>query len=198
MKRVIISSTGNKAFICPSCTNKTLYCIDHDVMRNTDVDYHDTFICDECGAELISEPQFDGSIKFVYMTDASTDIQFIECADLGRFQIPRWQVSELIKQIHDDIYSTASELLQTEDYGYDLNDISDMLFCDVKSTGGGRIHVELRAELSYDYMFELCQVCNEAITKYDEKAYFDIVDPGISEAFVDIKTASRNIYYRKH
>lgn len=54
-----------KMFDCPRCHNKTLVDIDNYVVRNADVDYHDQFVCDECGAELLSEPQVDGTIRFV-------------------------------------------------------------------------------------------------------------------------------------
>ena len=54
-----------KMFDCPRCHNKTLVDIDNYVTRNADVDYHDKFVCEECGAELLSEPQFDGTITFI-------------------------------------------------------------------------------------------------------------------------------------
>lgn len=52
-------------FTCPSCENKTLVSVDTEVKIPSDVDYHDKFICDECGEEFLSEPQFNGKIKFV-------------------------------------------------------------------------------------------------------------------------------------
>ena len=55
---------SNLSFTCPECGNKTAYCTDHDVHIPADVDYHDKFVCEECGAELYSEPQHNGKIKF--------------------------------------------------------------------------------------------------------------------------------------
>lgn len=60
-----------KMFDCPRCHNKTLVDIDNYVTRNADVDYHDQFVCEECGAELLSEPQFDGTIRFI--TESNRD-----------------------------------------------------------------------------------------------------------------------------
>lgn len=54
----------DKVFICPKCANKTLY----PVNGNKDIigiGYHDVCICDECGAELWAEPQFNYTVKFV-------------------------------------------------------------------------------------------------------------------------------------
>lgn len=59
-----MNNIHDKVFICPKCNNKTLY----PVKKNKDVvgvDYHEVCICDECAAELWSEPQFDGTVKFI-------------------------------------------------------------------------------------------------------------------------------------
>lgn len=54
----------DKVFTCPKCQNDTLI----PVNGNEDVvgiGYHDLCICDECAAELYSEPQYDNTVKFV-------------------------------------------------------------------------------------------------------------------------------------
>lgn len=59
-----MNNIHDKVFICPKCGNKTLYPIN----RNGDIigiGYHDICVCDECAAELWSEPQFDNTVKFV-------------------------------------------------------------------------------------------------------------------------------------
>ena len=63
MKRYIVSSY--RAFICPACHNPTLNDVDRAIYKNLDVDYHDKFVCDECGAEYLAEPRYDGTVKFV-------------------------------------------------------------------------------------------------------------------------------------
>ena len=71
MKKVIKSSKDViKSFECPLCGNHTLYDVDNDVYNPSfDVDYHDLFVCEECGNEVYSEPRPDGTIKFVYLDD---------------------------------------------------------------------------------------------------------------------------------
>lgn len=64
MRIIRASKGGNLMFTCPECGNKTACCVDHDVHIPADVDYHDKFVCEECGAELYSEPQHNGEIKF--------------------------------------------------------------------------------------------------------------------------------------
>lgn len=61
----------NIAFMCPACHNKTLYCVDKEVKIPANVGYHDYFVCDECGDEFLSEPQYRGDIKFVHPVEDS-------------------------------------------------------------------------------------------------------------------------------
>lgn len=59
-----MNNIHDKVFTCPKCTNKTLYPIN----GNEDmvgIGYHDICVCDECGAELWSEPQHDNTVEFI-------------------------------------------------------------------------------------------------------------------------------------
>ena len=54
----------DKVFTWPKCNNKTLYPVNgnEDIIG---VGYHEICICDECAAELYSEPQYDNTVKFI-------------------------------------------------------------------------------------------------------------------------------------
>lgn len=74
-RKKVQSATDSKilSFTCPVCQNKTVYSTEQDVHHVYEVDYHEHFICDECGTEFLSEPQYDGTIKFVQCTDEDQD-----------------------------------------------------------------------------------------------------------------------------
>ena len=58
----------DSVFVCPKCRNRTLYPVptDTDDIRDIiGIGYHDLCICEECGAELLAEPQSDNTVKFV-------------------------------------------------------------------------------------------------------------------------------------
>ena len=90
-----------------------------------------------------------------------------------------------MKDIQDDVLNATSDYLKNE-FGWDLNDIADMFFIDVDTTSDNRIKVEIRAELDYDDMIGLCNSLNDVLEPYDENAYFDMVDSGIAEAYVNL------------
>ena len=59
-----MNNIHDKVFTCPKCQNRTLYPVEvDDVTRLLGIGYHDLCICDECGAELLAEPQFDNTVK---------------------------------------------------------------------------------------------------------------------------------------
>ena len=59
-----MNNIHDKVFTCPKCTNKTLYLVNgnEDIIG---IGYHELCICEECTAELYSEPQYDNTVKFV-------------------------------------------------------------------------------------------------------------------------------------
>lgn len=90
-----------------------------------------------------------------------------------------------MKDIQDNILNAASDYLKNN-LGWNLNDVADMFFTDVDTTSDNRIKVEIRAELDYDDMVRLCNSLDDVLESYDENAYFDMVDSGIAEAYVNL------------
>ena len=94
-----------------------------------------------------------------------------------------WKVKKIIKDLNDDLYNKASKVLQSEDFGFPLEEIADYLVIEVEEIPEG-IRAEVRAELSYSGMTELADALNPIVSKYDKNAYFDMVAPGIMEAYI--------------
>ena len=67
-KEDMTNNIHDKVFTCPQCRSRTLYPVygNEDI---TGIGYHELCICDECGAELYSEPQFDFSVEFVELEE---------------------------------------------------------------------------------------------------------------------------------
>lgn len=97
-----------------------------------------------------------------------------------------YKQSEFIKQLTDELYNKASEVMQSEDFGYDLSEIADYLFVDVNETPDGVV-AEVRTELSFEGTWKLLDQLNPIVQKYDSDSYFDMVEPGINEAFIRMK-----------
>ena len=92
-------------------------------------------------------------------------------------------IHELIKEIHDTIYNVSSKYLKAE--GWDMADIADYFVADVQEVEPGVIRAEIRGELEYEQLSELCSQLDKVIAvKFDKDAYFEPVEPGIAEAYI--------------
>lgn len=94
-----------------------------------------------------------------------------------------YQVNELIKEIQDTVYNVASKYLKAE--GWDTSDIADYFVVDVQEVEPGVIRAEIRGELEYEQLSELCSQLDRVIAvEFDKDAYFEPVESGIAEAFI--------------
>lgn len=94
-----------------------------------------------------------------------------------------YQVNELVKEIQDTIYNVTSKYLKAE--GWEMSDIADYFVVDVSEAEPGVIRAEIRGELDYEELSDLCNQLDKVIAvKFDKDAYFEPVEPGIAEAFI--------------
>ena len=89
-----------------------------------------------------------------------------------------------MKAIHDKILNAASKRMQKSDMGFPLSEIADYLIVEEEETEDGALKIEVRCELDYNGMRKLAEVLDPIVARYDKNAYFDMVAPGIMEAFI--------------
>lgn len=89
-----------------------------------------------------------------------------------------------IKQIHDKLLNAASKRLQESDMGFPLDEIADYLIVEEEETEDGALRIEVRCELNHEGMTKLAEALDPIVARYDKNAYFDMVAPGIMEAFI--------------
>lgn len=286
-KSITASTNAELLFMCPKCHNEAVSDLDADVRKLADVGYHDRCVCNECGAQFVSEVKHDNKVKLVPVTDEEWDevkgsidsrygLSFDRIAEIYEFLddcggytdynqkiedvtdmfeispdvaesvVWDWSLNKeaewrdtvdeededadheedvvdeeglyaatntcnipanpeiieedeqintsitaarriSIKDLHDDVQDAAINWFKTSygDPDITLNDINEMLVVDINNADDGRTIVEVRAELSYDGMWELAEVLNPIVAKYDKEAYFDMEEPGIMTAYLD-------------
>lgn len=109
-------------------------------------------------------------------------VKYRPCSKVVAAKAP-YQVNELIKEIQDTVYNVASKYLKAE--GWDMSDVADYFVVDVQEVEPGVIRAEIRGELEYEQLSELCNQLDKVIAvKFDKDAYFEPVEPGIAEAFI--------------
>lgn len=93
--------------------------------------------------------------------------------------------------VEDDLYQLKAEVEnEVEKYmtseGFEPDEVKEYSAVDVYFDSKERdtAIVEVRAELSYDGLFELGLRLDKIVANYDEEAYFEPVEPGITNAYI--------------
>lgn len=93
--------------------------------------------------------------------------------------------------VEDDLYQLKFEIEdEVKKYmisqGFESKEVKDYSVVDIYFDSKERdtAIVEVRAELSYDGLYELGLKLNKIIANYDEDAYFEPVEPGITNAYI--------------
>ena len=93
--------------------------------------------------------------------------------------------------VEDDLYQLKAEIEhEVEKYmtseGFEPDEVKEYSAVDVyfDSKERDRVIVEVRAELSYDGLFELGLRLDKIVANYDEDAYFEPEEPGITTAYI--------------
>lgn len=197
-------------FQCPACQTKALVDVDNEVRRLLDIDYQDRFVCEECGEEFIGEVGYDLKPKFTKIADnvesatntcgiAARPDQLKKLEDeVVSAATPPYRKREIVKSLQDKLINRCAKWFR-DDFGHmddselaeflpelGYNDLNDMFVVEVTLEDDGRIRAEVRAELSYDGLYDLGEACNPIVQKYDKEAYFDMDQPGIMSAYLDL------------
>ena len=75
--------------------------------------------------------------------------------------------------------------MMSPNFGFYEDEVDEYSKVDI-SINGHRVCVEVRAEVDYDGLMDLCEALNPIVKKYDKDSYFEPVEPGIIAAWLDI------------
>lgn len=89
-----------------------------------------------------------------------------------------------LSALHQEIQDAVISWMITK-CGFSELEAKDYSYIEVEETDDHRIHVEVRAELSYDSMLRLSETLDSIVTRYDRYAYFEQVTSGIMECYIE-------------
>ena len=93
--------------------------------------------------------------------------------------------SDIILKLKEELKSAVTDTMLSEELGFYENEVEQYSAVDVY-VKDNNIVCEIRAEVSYDGLMELCDKCNLVVEKYYKDAYFDPEEPGIATAYIPI------------
>lgn len=93
--------------------------------------------------------------------------------------------------IHDVVYAELTDIMTSPEFGFERDEVADYIRVAAKLENGW-IVVEVGAEVDFDGLSEICEKLTKVIADYDPEAYFEPVDPGIAEAYLNTDTLLNN------
>lgn len=93
--------------------------------------------------------------------------------------------SDIILKLKEELKSAVTDTMLSEESGFYENEVEQYSAVDVYVKDNS-IVCEIRAEVSFDGLMELCDKCNPVVEKYYKDAYFDPEEPGIATAYIPI------------
>lgn len=150
-----------------------------DVHTRTHMDSYDVY-CTDCGQ--VTSHRFKGNFK-----DGEKELGRYICKECGcendddpinESLTEGVDTSNLEPQIKEVVNAFMAEV------GYEADEIEAYTAVEIKDTVDDMIQVEVRAELGYDDLMELCDKLNPIVAAVDHRAYFEPVTSGIARAFI--------------
>lgn len=126
--------------------------------------------------------------------DAKRKGKLIECINSGAItssiydeadDIYSSTTSDIIPKLKEELKSAVTDTMLSEEFGFSENEVEQYSAVDVYVKDNS-IVCEIRAEVSFDGLMELCDNCNPVVEKYYKDAYFDPEEPGIATAYIPI------------
>lgn len=93
------------------------------------------------------------------------------------------QSNSKLNQIKDKITKVVKKVMMSAEFGFPEDEVEEYSVVEVDPSG----KVEVRAEVGYEGLMTLCDALNPIVQRYDKDSYFEPVQPGIIQAWVENK-----------
>lgn len=93
------------------------------------------------------------------------------------------QSNSKLNQIKDKITKVVKNVMMSAEFGFPKDEVEEYSVVEVDPSG----KVEVRAEVSYEGLMTLCDALNPIVQRYDKDSYFEPVQPGIIQAWIENK-----------
>ena len=91
-----------------------------------------------------------------------------------------------IENLRKELKAKIKEVATSEEFGFEDYMVDDYFYLDIEEVDDSRIRVEVRAEVDYEGLEDLISELDPIIQTYDRDSYFEPVEPGIMEAYLNI------------
>lgn len=98
------------------------------------------------------------------------------------------EYSDILEEIREQCSTKLIHLMSQ--YGFDETEAKEYSRVDASIDDDKYGKIEIGCELDYDGLMRVCQELDLVVQEYDPDSYFEPVDPGIAEAWINLEKAS--------
>lgn len=98
------------------------------------------------------------------------------------------EYSDIIEEIREQCNTKLIHIMAQ--YGFDESEAKQYSRVDASIEDNQYVRIEIGCELDYDGLMKVCQELDPIVQAYDPDSYFEPVDSGIAEAWVNLEKAS--------
>ena len=102
-------------------------------------------------------------------------------------------VEDLLNDIKQRVEQSLRKIAASPEFGFDEDEFNNYFRVDVELVDDYQVRIEVGAEVDYDGLEEIGETLNNEVEKYDRNAYFEPVEPGITECYIDLSNEMGNI-----
>lgn len=92
--------------------------------------------------------------------------------------------ASMADSLYSKLHDALVDVMTSPKFGFPEDEVDDYSVIEIDEDSN-QYRIEVRAELDYDGMSRLADALDPIIQRYDSEAYFDMVDAGIMEAYVE-------------
>ena len=96
-----------------------------------------------------------------------------------------------LSELHQKVERELKKIVTSDEWGFSKDEFKHYFRVDLEIMDDQRARIEIGAEVSYNGLEELCNKLDTVVQSYDEGAYFEPVDPGIAECWIEFENLEK-------
>ena len=134
------------------------------------------------------DAEFHGDIKIPERKQLDSEYRNDDIYSSSSVDANTDEYSDILEEIREQCSTKLIHIMSQ--YGFDETEAKEYSRVDASIDDDKYGRIEIGCELDYDGLMRVCQELDLVVQEYDPDSYFEPVDPGIAEAWINLEKAS--------
>lgn len=138
--------------------------------------------------DSFADAEANGDIKIPERKQIDSDYRHDDIYSSDSVNVSTDEYSDILEEIREQCSTKLIRIM--DQYGFDEKEAKQYSRVDASIEDNQYGRIEIGCELDYDGLMRVCQELDLVVQEYDPDSYFEPVDPGIAEAWINLEKAS--------